>query len=228
MTGFSSEWENCYSNNTQLSSWPWSDVVSLVHRFCRPLLTSRDRAGKVLEMGCGAGANIPFFRELGFDYKAIEGSQTIVEVLHRRFPDLIDNIICGDYTSVNPFNEHFDLVLDRASLTHNNSKSIEKTLNIVYHSLKEDGLFIGVDWFSMKHTDVAFGVPVDDDFTRISFPHGQFEGVGKVHFSDENHIRGLFRKFEILFLEEKIINRYEPQDNHQFAAWNVVVRKGSV
>jgi len=228
MTGFSVEWDKCFSENTHMSLWPWSDVVSLVNRFCRPLLSNGGGAGKVLEMGCGAGANIPFFKALGLNYKAIEGSATIVDMLHRRYPDLVDGIFCGDFTLLHPIDNDFDLVLDRGAITHNNTSSIMDALRIVFDSLKEGGLFIGVDWYSTKHTDIDFGILVDDDFTRTDISQGQFEGVGKVHFSDERHIRELFRNFEILFLEEKISNRYEPQDSHQFASWNIVARKGSV
>ena len=36
--GFSQEWEQRYADNTHLSIWPWSDIVSLVHRHCKPLI----------------------------------------------------------------------------------------------------------------------------------------------------------------------------------------------
>ena len=35
---FSTEWEERYSANTHLSVWPWSDIVSLVHRHCKPVI----------------------------------------------------------------------------------------------------------------------------------------------------------------------------------------------
>lgn len=225
MTGFSCEWDRCYSDNAQMSVWPWSDVVSLVHRYCGPLISATGSVSQVLEMGCGAGANISFFKKLGFNYKAIEGSLTIVELLHRQHPDLVNNIVCNDFTSVCPFAGNFDLIFDRASITHNDTESIEQAINIVFEKLSSGGIFIGVDWFSTKHTDFGFGTPISDDFTRTDFSSGQFAGVGKVHFSNEEHLRELFRNFEIVFLEEKTVLRSEPQDNHQFASWNIVVRK---
>jgi hypothetical protein len=69
------------------------------------------------------------------------------------------------------------------------------------------------------------GDPCDDGFTRTNHTKGQFVGTGKVHFSDEAHLRDLFSSFEIIFLEEKLVTRREPQDNHQFASWNIVARK---
>ncbi|MEF8714479.1 MAG: class I SAM-dependent methyltransferase [Accumulibacter sp.] len=220
---FSSEWEQRYAESTHLSVWPWSDVVSLVHRHLKPVLVAG--GGSVLELGSGAGANIPLFISLSMDYYGIEGSPTIVRKLHQRYPDLTENIIKADFTIQQPFARRFDLVLDRASLTHNSTASIRSALQIVFDALKPEGLFIGSDWFSMNHSDFLSGEAADDDFTRTGYSKGQFTGVGKVHFSDAAHLRDLFSSFEILFMEEKLMRRYEPQDNHQFASWNIVARK---
>jgi SAM-dependent methyltransferase len=220
--GFSSEWELCYAENTHLSVWPWSDVVSLVHRHCKPSIAV---GGRVLELGCGAGANMPLFRALGMDYYAIEGSPTIVRQLHQRYPDLAEKILVGDFTLEQPFGRDFDLVIDRASLTHNGTTSIRDALKIVFDSLKLGGIFIGSDWFSKNHDDFSVGEIGEDEFTRKNHTKGQFTGVGKVHFSDESHLRDLFSSFEIVFMEEKLARRCEPRDNHQFASWNIVARK---
>jgi SAM-dependent methyltransferase len=219
---FSKEWEQRYFECTHLSIWPWSDVVSLVHRYCKSMIASE---ASVLEMGCGAGANIPLFMSLGFDFKAVDGSELIVKNLHQRYPELIDQIVCGDFTIEQPFGGNFDLVLDRASITHNSTKSIRSALKVVLDSLKSGGIFIGVDWFSINHSDFTRGIPVEDDYTRTDFAQGQFSGVGKVHFSDEIHLRKLFSDFEIIFLEEKMACSHEPKTDHQFASWNIVARK---
>ena len=220
--GFSVDWDNCYADNTQLSVWPWSDIVSLVNRHCKQQITG---GGRVLEYGCGAGANIPFFRALGIDYSAIEGSPTIVKQLHERYPDLVDKIRVGDFTQEQPFACDFDIVIDRAALTHNTTKAIRSALKIAYDSLKLGGIFIGSDWFGKKHTDFFGGEQSEDEFTRKNYTKGQFVGVGHVHFSDEPHLRDLFSKFEIIFMEEKLFQRHEPKDNHRFASWNIVAKK---
>ncbi len=221
--GFSSEWEQRYAENTHLSIWPWSDLVSLVHRHCKPLL-ARGK-GRVLELGCGAGANIPLFRSLGLDYFAIDGSPTIVGQLQQRYPDLAPQIAVGDFTLSQPFDGSFDVVIDRASLTSNCASSIVNGLKLAREALTPGGVFIGSDWYSKNHTDFLGGHPCDDEYTRTGFLAGQFVGTGKVHFSDEQHLRNLFGQFEIVFLEEKLSRRYQPNDQHQFASWNIVARK---
>ena len=120
--GFSNEWDDKYQDNTHMSVWPWTNLVSLVMRN-KP----QKRNFKVLELGCGAGANIPFFVSLEADYYSVEGSKTIVDKLHQRFPYLKDNIMVGDFTDFIPETQ-FDLIVDRASLTCNHEESIIKSL----------------------------------------------------------------------------------------------------
>lgn len=220
---FSSEWENLYVDKTNLSIWPWSDVVRLVYRHCKSLITAG--GGHVLEFGCGAGANIPLFHALGMHYYAVEGSPTIVDQLHQRYPDIVNNIRVGDFTVDQPFDLTFDLVFDRAALTHNSTTPIKIALQYAYESLKPGGIFIGSDWLSRNFTNCSGGEAVDDEYTRTNYSEGPFAGVGKVHFSDEAHLRDLFAKFEIIFMEEKIIRSYEPLDSQQLAFWNIVASK---
>lgn len=217
---FSREWDQRYIENTNLSVWPWSDLVSLVRRHCRQL-----EGGRVLELGCGAGANIPFFLSLGMEYQAVEGSPTIVERLHDRFPDLVERIVVGDFTVEQPFHPGFDLVVDRSSLTCNDTAGIESALRLVWHALKPEGRFVGVDWFSTTHSDFSRGKPDVDGMTRKDYADGQFMGTGRVHFSDEAHLRFLFSRFELIHLEEKRVRRVIPEGRYQFASWNLVARR---
>src|SRR5690242_16756931 len=115
-----------------MSIWPWSDLVSYVHRYANP------GAGfnRVLELGCGAGANIPLFVQLGVDYSAIEGSPAIVARLHEVYPELAGKIVAADFTQSIPFDGSFDLVVDRISLAHNTTKAMQCALAMVFDKLR--------------------------------------------------------------------------------------------
>ena len=158
---FSVQWEERYLQNTHLSVWPWSDLVSLVRRHCDLGVSSN-----VLEFGCGAGANIPFFKSLGVEYYALEGSATMVARLRSCFPELAQTIVAGDLTLALPFQERFHLVVDRAALTHNGTRGVEDGLRLAWQALRFGGLFVGVDWFSTRHDEFVRGEPEDDGYTR--------------------------------------------------------------
>lgn len=218
---FSSEWDERYKANTHLSVWPWSDLVGFVMRHARP----PGPGFRVLELGCGAGANIPFFQALGADYHGIEGSPAIVAALHERFPEWRDRIVAGDFTLDIPFEGEFDLVVDRSSLTHNTTAAIRHCLAMVKARLKPGSAFIGIDWFSTDYSEFSKGEDGGDAHTRSGFSQGPFAGVGRVHFSDRAHIEDLFNGFELKVLEHKQVRREIPDDGWAFASWNFVARR---
>lgn len=218
---FSAEWDARYSENTHLSVWPWSDLVSYFHRYAKPFNADT----KVLEIGFGAGANIPFFRARGVDYSGIEGSQAIYSRVCESFPELKNKLYLGDFLSFD-FPEKYDVIVDRASMTHNSTSAIRKGLKHLSNSLISGGKYIGIDWFSTSHSDYPLG-DVVDEFTKFNIPEGQFVGVGNVHFSTREHILELFSeaRFRVTRLEHKQSISEIPNAGHLFASWNLVAEK---
>ena len=222
--GFSTEWEELYVNNNQMSIWPWSDLVSYIYRYTE--VAKRPNV-KVLEIGCGAGANIPLFQKIGADYCAVDGSPTVIKMLQENYPIYANNLVVGDFTKEIPFDETFDVIVDRASLTHNTTADIKKTIDLIEkHLTSPNGIFIGVDWFSKSHDDFILGDKIlNDPYTKyMGNVKGQFAGVGNVHFSDDAHLIELFSSFEIKVMEEKVVNTLLPV-KHRFASWNFVAVK---
>lgn len=218
--GFSEEWEERYRENTQMSRWPWSDLVSLIMRYGRP----NKKNFKVLELGCGVGANIPLFESLGVDYYSVEGSSTAVQQIHQQYPQLKNNVCLGDFTLSLPDGE-FDLIVDRASLTSNHEQSIRNSLKNCYKQLVKGGKFIGVDWYSTEYSDYLNGEPAEDCWTRKHFTDGYFARAGRVHFSDKEHLLDLFNNFKMLTMDHKRYKRVLPDDGWELASWNFVAEK---
>lgn len=220
--GFSEEWEEQYRRHHQMSIWPWSDLVSYVYRYTD--IPKRSHV-KVLELGCGSGANIPLFKALEADYYALDGSSTIITMLQQKFPIYKKNLRVGDFTKEIPFDETFDIVVDRSSLTTNTTEDIITALSLVKRHMSAGGVFLGLDWFSIKHDDYQLGEAVDGDcYTKwMGEVEGQFQGVGNIHFSDKEHLKELLSDFEILVLEEKTVHALVPKE-HIFAAWNFVAK----
>ena len=221
MTNFSAEWEGAYAAGRGGDRWPWSDLVSHVMRYARPV----SKPFRVLELGPAYGANIPFFAGLGVEYYGVERSASATEGLKERFPDLSANIAVGDFTSEIPFGGPFDIIVDRASLTHNSTEAISACIQLIKAHLVPNGKFIGIDWFSTAHSDFLLGTEAEDANTKKNIETGQFMGIGRTHFSDQKHLEQLFEGFDMIHLEHKVVTEAIPGSDHTFASWNLVAQK---
>jgi SAM-dependent methyltransferase len=219
---FSLEWNRAFLANTHLSVWPWSDLVSYVNRYAKP----EQGFWRVLELGCGVGANVPLFLKLGVNYFAIEGSEAAVKMMHLAYPDLAERIVVGDFTQGIAFPGPFDLVVDRSAITHNTTESISKALGIVFSRLRPGGKFLGIDWFSTDYPEAQCGDALDTH-TRANFSSGQFAGIGAVHFSDKTHIVDLLTGagFVLERLEHKQSEVVFPKPSPGCGWWNFVAVK---
>ena len=220
---FSNKWEKIYKKKSNYAIWPWSEVVSLFYNHFN-YDKFKNKKIKVLELGCGAGANIPFFNNKKFDYYAVDGSQTIIKALKIKYPNFKKRLMSCDFTKEIPFREKFDLILDRASITCNNKKSIISSIQLVRKKLKKGGIFFGIDWYSSKSSDSKKGIIDNDKFTRKDMKNSIFSEAGSFHFSSEKMMRNYFKKFKIISLYEKIIYKKIKTPN-KLASWTIVVEK---
>jgi SAM-dependent methyltransferase len=212
-------WEKTYKANRHMVAWPWSDIISDVMN----LKPTKDT--KVLEIGCGPGANIPFFIDIEVDYYTIDGSETAVKRVNSLFPSLKNKVACCDFTKEIPFNTTFDLIIDRVALTHNDTESIKNFLSIIKTKLNKNGKYIGVDWFSKEHSYAkSSDSTINIDSHTMDNCIGFFEDLGPVHFSDQDHILDLFKDFHCLKMEHKINYQKIPSEK-KFATWNFIFEK---
>lgn len=220
----SENWEKTYQAGGHNNSWPWSELVTLLHRF--GILQKQKLSEKlsVFEYGCGTGNNYPLFNAPNTSYKAIELSSTAVNILVGKFPELITEVQVGSFATFEPKRESADVIIDRSSITCCNFADIKKAISNVAAQLRYGGIYIGIDWFSTEHSDFDAGKVLENSSRDIiSDASGQFAGLGTVHFTDAVEIRQLFSKFELLHLSHKVIE--DQVTSSVLASYSIVVRK---
>ena len=188
-------WQANYLSG-RYNRWPYDAVVGAVMRL---YARHEDRSAiRILDLGCGGGNNTVFLAEAGFDFCAVDAAPEGVRLTKERvgLPDADPRVLVADFIDL-PFPaDHFDAVIERASLCCNIGDDLRAAISEISRVLRSDGRFIGVDMYGVHTTDLKYGRALGDgdyvDFTSGMFVHSQ-----EVHAFTQDQIEKLFCGFEI-------------------------------
>jgi len=99
---------------------------------------------RVLELGCGSGANLWMLSKEGFDTYGIDSSQAGIELAaqHLRVKWGVEaDLQKGSFTQLPYSDAFFDVVVDVVSLQHLDLNDSHLALQEVYRVLKQEGSF---------------------------------------------------------------------------------------
>jgi ubiquinone/menaquinone biosynthesis C-methylase UbiE len=125
-------------------SYPNESLIQFVagNYFKMPLADRKNI--RILELGCGSGANLWMLSKEGFDSYGIDSSQAGIELAaqHLRVKWGVEaDLQKGSFTQLPYSNDFFDAVIDVVSLQHLNLNDSHLALQEVYRVLKQDGAF---------------------------------------------------------------------------------------
>lgn len=177
--------------------YPPEDLVRFVSR----RFAGRDRASvKVLEVGCGPGANVWFLHREGYRTAAIDFSPAAIEQARARIA--VENAELGSGPvefhqgdlSVLPFPDAaFDLVIDVFALCCNPSEVIRAASGEIRRVLRPDGAFY-TKTFGPRTSGSDKGERLPDG-TFVSVDAGPLADMGVIRFSDEADLGRLHGDF---------------------------------
>jgi SAM-dependent methyltransferase len=224
-----SEWETVYDQGKQNNTFPWSDLVSLFFQF-KPQLQTNQSMIRALEYGSGTCNNYPLFKFQEIEYWGVETSVTANSIATKKFPELDSRLINSTFLELPKELTGFDYVIDRGSITCNSSSYIKNVVSEIYSKLLPGGIFIGIDWFSDKHSEFQSGENLDgDELTKHKFKTGYFKNLGITHFTNHSDLNKTLSVFEVLYMAEKIVDIKETEfeTGSVFSSWSFVARKNS-
>lgn len=110
------------------------------------------RGQRILDVGCGAGAEAVYLATQGFDVLGVDSSAWAVQRAEARRGTLDASFLCRDATMLDPdaddLRGRFDWVLLRDSLAHFVGKP--RVLEMAFACLKPGGTLIGSDWIQRR------------------------------------------------------------------------------
>jgi ubiquinone/menaquinone biosynthesis C-methylase UbiE len=153
---------------------------------------------KILELGCGTGANIFFLAKEGFSTFGIDGSKTALKIAEKylKSEKLKAKLSHGDIIKLPYKSNYFDCVIDVECIYSNSLNDTTKILNETVRVLKKRGLFFSKT-FSTGISGQKSGIPIDKEkFTFLKLPNSPLQAdYGLIRLTDEKDLKKIYSMF---------------------------------
>jgi SAM-dependent methyltransferase len=219
MKSFSNIWEQIHKENTW-GKYPTEDVI----RFMARNFYKTNRQGiKVLDIGCGGGANTWYLVNEGFDTYAFDISPTAVEKTKNlvRFmcgesdniESAIKNIIVGNVVNMPYPDSFFDVLIDSAVFYANTVENINKTISESHRILKNDGLLFSTGLFNTETSGQNSGKEIEEN-TFVEIKEGCLAGRACAHFFTEKELDSIMdvNGFDIISKDKLMRTDHDGKD----------------
>jgi len=184
-------WEKVF-NEQEWGKYPSEHLI----RFIAKNLYQMDRKNiKILEVGCGTGANIWYMAREGFDVFGIDGSTTAIQKAQNRLRNekLDAHLKVGDIINLPYNNNYFNAVIDNECIYCNNINDSKIILKEIKRVLKANGLFFSRTFTNKMYIGTSNIKIANLEYTNIS--DGPLSGKGFVRLLDEEGIQNLYGKY---------------------------------
>jgi ubiquinone/menaquinone biosynthesis C-methylase UbiE len=213
-------WEEVFTSQ-EWGKYPGESLIQFVARNFYKL----DRKKiKLLEVGCGTGANIWYMSRENFDVYGIDGSKSAIEIATKRIADerLTATLKVGDIVNL-PYQEnHFDAVIDNECLYANDTANSNLILSEIYRVLKPGAMFYSRTFSNDMYVGENLRSKVRFEFKDIS--DGPLAGKGFVRLIDRVGINELYGKY----FQIKSIDKLEYTRNNgstTISEWVIISQK---
>jgi SAM-dependent methyltransferase len=176
---------------------------------------------RILDAGCGPGANLWYLAREGFSAVGIDGSKTALDRAGERLrkEGLEAELVFGDLTQLDMYFEphSFDAIVDVAALQHNRSADVRRAVQSMNVCLKPGGHL-----FSMLAASGSWGDALGRELepgTYSDIPEGPFAGAGTSHFFELDEVEQVFALFEDVHIE--YVERTVADRRHVHRQWVV-------
>lgn len=191
-------WDDLFSRKTW-GKYPPEEVVRFVAR--NFFATTKREYFRILEIGCGPGANLWFLAREGFSAYGLDGSAVAVQQARERLAreGLSAELEVGDAIRLPWQSGFFDAVLDVECLYANLLADSRRIVEECQRVLKPGGLFFS-KCFATGTTGEGSGSRImGEPHTWRDLTEGPFNsGYGIIRFTDEREISELYSGFDFL------------------------------
>lgn len=220
---FDPVWEEIFRTQAW-GKYPGEDLIRFV---ARNFYQVPDRSAvKILEVGCGPGANLWYIAREGFSVYGMDGSLSAIEQARKRLDDECagwrGELKVGDIISLDFADDMFDAVIDNEAVYANSLENSSKIYSELARVCKPGGKL-----FCRTFATGSWG-----DGTGVAAGHhawipgeGPLEGKGYSRFTEYSEIWDLLSGFEIR--EVELLTRTAENCSREVREWLIVGEKVS-
>ena len=203
---FDTRWEEIHGTRS------WGQYPSeAVIRFVARNYYSGDRSKtKILDFGCGGGANTWYLAREGFDTYAFDGSSSAVKNAEQKLKNegLKADFRVADGVEIDYGKAYFDCVIDSCTIYSNTISNIKKMYANIFNMLKMGGKLLTIV-FDINTTGYGTGKEIENNtFTDIA--DGVLSGLGTQHFYEREELTSIL---EDAGFKNIICEKYMREDN---------------
>ena len=203
MKSFVEEWENIHIT----MDWGKYPSVNVIRFVARNYYNKNRKQIKILDFGCGGGANTWYLAREGFDVYAFDGSQSAVqkakdflesEGYHNVHFDIMDG------AEIQYQKGFFDCVIDNVCIYANKIEGIRRMYENVYSVLKKEGKIFST-CFGVKTEGYGTGSVLEPD-TYCNIEKGVLSGRAVAHFFTKENLFNLLEEvgFKNILIDENV------------------------
>jgi ubiquinone/menaquinone biosynthesis C-methylase UbiE len=214
-------WEEVFRQQAW-GKYPGEDLIRFIARNFYNVESRQDV--KILEVGCGPGANLWYMAKEGFTIYGVDGSETAIKQAKLRLdsecPGWTGELIVGDISNL-PFpDEMFDAVIDSEALSCNLFDNSALIYTEMARVTKQNGKF-----FSRTFAKGSWGDETGEKVGYNTFlvSEGPLLGKGHARFTHYDDIQKLIQHFTLL--EIQLLSREYLKENKKVKEWVIVGEK---
>lgn len=157
----------------------------------------------IIDLGCGRGNDTKYLIELGKEVIPCDYSSIAIESIKKNFPG-IKLSKCFDMKEGLPFDDEYtNIIIADLSLHYFSEKETRKILDEIKRVLRKEGILLfRVNSLKDINYGVGQGIEIERHYYKTS------DGIFK-RFFDKKDIELFFDAWEIFFINEEQMTRYE-------------------
>lgn len=211
-------WEDVFRRQAW-GKYPGEDLIRFV---ARNFYGVPDRRSvKLLEVGCGPGANLWFMAREGFSVYGVDGSQTAINQARERLdaecPGWKGQLWCCDMATIPVSDNYFDAVIDNEAVYCNDYDTSKRIYQEMARATRSQGKLFART-FARGSWGSDSGEKLAHNAWRVS--EGPLLDKGFSRFTDADEIHDLFQGFKIS--EVELLVRSMGNRAHEIKEWLVL------